>query len=103
MIVKHNIINLSKFIIIANSNMIIAGVMVMNLKYQNEYTKLGLNIAYYRKLNKYTQLQLCELLDIDRTHISKIELGNVGVSLDILFSLSEILKVPVSKFFEFKE
>jgi len=75
----------------------------MNLEHQNKYTKLGLNIAYYRKLNKYTQLQLCELLDIDRTHISKIELGNVGVSLDILFSLSDLLNVPVHHFFEFKD
>ena len=103
MIVKHNIINFSTFIISLNNTIIIVGVVVMNLKYENEYTRLGLNIAYYRKLRKYTQLQLCELLDIDRTHISKIELGNVGVSLDIIFSLSEVLDVPVYRFFDFKD
>ena len=75
----------------------------MELKHKTKYERLGLNIAYYRKLHKYTQLQLCELLDIDRTHISKIELGNVGVSLDIIFSLSELLNIPVNKFFEFED
>ena len=75
----------------------------MDIRHQDRYTKLGLNIAYYRKLRKYTQLQLCEMLDIDRTHISKIELDNVGVSLDIIFSLADVLDIPVYKLFEFRE
>ncbi len=70
---------------------------------KDKYEKLGLNIAYYRKLRKYTQIQLCEMLDIDRTYISKIELGNVGVSLDIVFRLSDVLDVQVYRFFEFRE
>lgn len=75
----------------------------MDLKYKNKYIRLGLNVAYYRKLSKYTQLQLAELLDVDRSYISKIELGNVGVSLDIMFKLSELLDIPVNKFFELRE
>lgn len=75
----------------------------MDINQKDNYVKLGLNIAYYRKLRKYTQLELCELLDIDRSYISKIELGNVGVSLDIIFKLAQILNVPVNKFFEFRE
>ena len=39
---------------------------------------------FYRKRKKYTQLQLAELVDVDRSHISAIELGNVGVSLDVI-------------------
>ncbi|MEG0340304.1 MAG: helix-turn-helix transcriptional regulator, partial [Oscillospiraceae bacterium] len=74
-----------------------------DINQKDNYVKLGLNIAYYRKLRKYTQLRLCELLDIDRSYISKIELGNVGVSLDIIFKLAQILNVPVNKFFEFRE
>jgi len=68
-----------------------------------KYTKLGLNISYYRKAKGYTQLQLSELLNIDRTHIGNIELANSGVSLDILFKISDLLKVPVNKFFEFRD
>ena len=45
----------------------------MDAAQKDKYVKLGLNIAYYRRLRKYTQLELCERLDIDRSYISKIE------------------------------
>ena len=75
----------------------------MDAAQKDKYVKLGLNIAYYRRLRKYTQLELCERLDIDRSYISKIELGNAGVSPDVLFRLSDVLEVPTYKFFEFRE
>jgi len=68
-----------------------------------KYRKLGLNIAYYRKERGYTQLQLSELLDIDRTHMGNIELARSGVSLDILFRMSDLLEVPIHQFFEFRD
>lgn len=74
----------------------------MDYSQKDKYEMLGINISFYRKVNKFTQLQLCEILDIDRSYLSKIELGNVGVSLDIIFKLSDILEVPVDKFFDFK-
>ena len=51
----------------------------MKKEYKALYEKFGLNVVYYRKSLRVTQLQLAELLDIDRSHISAIELGNVGV------------------------
>jgi len=68
-----------------------------------KYRKLGLNVAYYRKEKGYTQLQLAELLDIDRSHMGNIELANSGVSLDVLFRMSDLLEVPIYKFFEFRD
>ena len=68
-----------------------------------KYKKLGLNLSYYRKAKGYTQLQLSELLNIDRTHMGNIELANSGVSLDILFQLSDLLEIPVYKFFGFRD
>ena len=68
-----------------------------------KYHKLGLNIAYYRKDKGYTQEQLADALNLDRTTISKIELALSGVSLDVLFRLSDELQVPVYKFFVFSE
>ena len=56
----------------------------MRKEYKNLYEKFGLNVVYYRKRKKLTQLQLAELVDIDRSHISAIELGNVGVSFDVI-------------------
>ncbi|MEG2022028.1 MAG: helix-turn-helix transcriptional regulator, partial [Oscillospiraceae bacterium] len=45
----------------------------MKQEYYDRYRKLGLNIAYYRKLKGFTQDQLSEKMDIDQTHLSKIE------------------------------
>ena len=75
----------------------------MDMNQFGKYKKLGLNIAYYRKDRGYTQMKLAELLDIDRAHMQRIETANVGVSLDVLFRLSDLIDVPVYKFFEFRD
>ncbi len=63
---------------------------------------LGLNIAYYRKLNGYIQESLAEKLNLDRTTISKIELAACGVSLDVLFEMADLFKIPTKKLFIFR-
>lgn len=65
----------------------------MKKEYKPLYEKFGLNVVYYRKRKKLTQLQLAELVDIDRSHISAIELGNVGVSFDVIFKMCEVLDI----------
>lgn len=75
----------------------------MDLNYIEDYRNLGLNIAFYRKKRKLTQMQLAELLDIDRSHMSAIELANVGVSLDVIFKLCHVLQVPPKILFDFKD
>jgi len=74
----------------------------MNKEYKESYRKLGLNIAYYRKDRGYTQMQLAELLDIDRSHMSAIELATVGVSLDIIFKLCQVLQLSPRDLFDFR-
>ena len=71
--------------------------------HKSKYKLLGLNIAYYRKLNGYTQESFAEKLEIDRTTVSKIELATCGVSLDLLFDISSLLNVPLNKLFDFRE
>lgn len=56
----------------------------MKEQYREQYRKFGLNVVYYRKAMRVTQLQLAEMLDIERSHISAIELGNVGVSMALM-------------------
>ncbi len=75
----------------------------MKRDYQDRYIKIGLNIAYYRKLRDYTQEQLAEKVDIDRTHMSKIEVATVGVSLDMLFAIADVLQVPPKELLDFRE
>lgn len=74
----------------------------MKQEYKALYEKFGLNVGYYRKRKRLTQLQLAELVDIDRSHISAIELGNVGVSLDVIFRLCEVLEISPKELFDFR-
>lgn len=74
----------------------------MNRTYQQEYRSLGLNIAFYRKKAGLTQMQLAELLDIDRSHMSAIELATVGASLDVVFRLCRVLDVTPAELFTFR-
>lgn len=75
----------------------------MNFEYADKYKKLGLNIAYYRKDRGYTQIQLAEKVGIDRSHMSAIELATVGVSLDVIFKICEVLDILPSNLFDFRD
>ena len=75
----------------------------MKQEYSDLYEKLGLNVVYYRKKNRLTQLELAELVDVDRSHISAIELGKVGVSFDVIFKLCEVLKITPKDLFDFRD
>lgn len=75
----------------------------MKKEYKELYEKFGLNVVYFRKREQLTQLQLAELVDIDRSHISAIELGNVGVSMDVIFKMCEVLKVTPKELFDFRD
>ena len=74
----------------------------MKQEYKALYEKFGLNVVYYRKRKRLTQLQLAELVDIDRSHISAIDLGNVGVSLNVIFRLCEVLEITPKELFDFR-
>ena len=75
----------------------------MKEEYREQYRKFGLNVVYYRKMLQITQLQLAELLDIQRSHISAIELGNVGVSFDLIFKMCEVFKIKPKDLFDFRD
>ena len=75
----------------------------MKAEYKGLYEKFGLNVVYYRKRRKLTQLQLAELVDIDRSHISAIELGNVGVSFDVMFKMCEVRGIQPKDLFDFRD
>lgn len=75
----------------------------MDKTYFKEYKNLGLNISFYRKSRGYTQMELAELLDIDRSHMSAIELATVGVSLDVIFKMCDVLQLEPKQLFDFRE
>lgn len=75
----------------------------MKQEYKKYYEQFGLKVVYYRKKKRLTQMKLAEMADIDRSHISAIELGNVGVSFDVIFKLCEVLEITPKQLFDFRE
>lgn len=77
----------------------------MDYKRINEFRLLGLTIAYYRKLRGLTQAELAEATNLSRTHISNIEApnGKTSISLNKLFDIADVLKVPVKDLFDFRD
>jgi len=71
--------------------------------HDEEFIKIGLNIAYYRKLKKMTQLDLAEKSGISRTHMSNIEAPNspTALSIETLLDIADALEVPVSQLLDF--
>lgn len=68
-----------------------------------KYNRIGLNIAYQRKLKKLTQIQLSERIGISRTHMSNIEAPNMvtPISLEVIFNIADALEISVKTLFKF--
>jgi len=75
-----------------------------NMVFGDKLIRLGLNIAYYRKIKLLTQEQLAEQVGVDRSYISKIEAPNMytSISLELLCKIADALDVSESKLFEFR-
>ena len=73
----------------------------MKIEQIEKYRRLGLNIAYYRKIKGLSQSRLAELLDISRTHVSRIETAVCAVSLDVVFDICDVLGVTPDRLFDF--
>ena len=75
----------------------------MRKEQQEKYRLLGLNIAYYRKEKGISQSKLAELINISRTHMSRIETADCAVSLDVVFDICDVLCIAPKKLFDFRE
>ena len=62
---------------------------------------IGKQIAKYRKERGLTQNQLSEILDIYREHLAKIETAKRGISLGLVFEISEALNISEKDLFNF--
>ena len=74
----------------------------MQTKYEQKYIRFGLKVQYYRKLRGMTQEAFAEKAGISWSHLAKVEspARAFGVSMETLFSIAEVLEIPVSKLFE---
>lgn len=66
------------------------------------YEQLGLNIAYFRRARHLSQDKLAELINISRTHMSRIETASCAVSLDVIFDLCDVLEISPRDLFDFR-
>lgn len=74
----------------------------MSLRHYDKMRSLGLNIAYYRKKKNISQIKLAEMINISRTHISRIETAECAPSLEVIFDICEALEIEPSKLFDNK-
>ncbi len=74
----------------------------MKTEFPDRYITLGLKIAYYRKKSGYTQENFAELIGKSVNFVGQVEgTGTVcGVSLETLFKMAQVLKIPPSKLLE---
>ena len=77
----------------------------MKAEYKTDYIKLGLKIAYYRKLKGMSQEQLAESIDKNAAFIGHVEAPNISktISLDTLFDIAKVLEIPAHKFLDFND
>lgn len=75
---------------------------MMQTKYPQKYIQFGLKVQYYRKLQGMTQEAFAEKVGISWSYLAKIESPSrpFGVSMETLFTIADVLGIPVSKLFE---
>ena len=74
----------------------------MQNRHSEKYKYLGLNIAYYRKERGYSQSRFAEIINVSRTHMSRIETANCAVSLDVIFDICDALEISPNRLFDFR-
>ncbi len=74
----------------------------MKTEFPEKYITLGLKIAYYRRKAGLTQENFAELIGKSVSFVGQVEgTGTVrGVSLETLFKMAQVLKIPPTKLLE---
>ena len=69
------------------------------------YRQMGLWIAFYRKLNGYTQEEFAERLNISAGYLSQVESQSKvqPISMDLLFDIADLLGIDPARLLEFKK
>lgn len=77
----------------------------MKIEHADRHMKIGLRIAYFRKMKGFTQEQLAEKLGKSAGYIGAVEAINVerAISMDLLFDISDVLGIPAYKFLQFDD
>ena len=73
--------------------------LMLDSQYKINLVKIGLKIAYYRKLSGMTQEELAEACELSAGYVSQLEAPGMYFcpSLKTLFKIAEVLGTTVSK------
>ena len=71
--------------------------MKANVHQTFDYASIGLRIKSARNKAGMTQDQFAEKLHISRRHVSLLENGERGISLELLVQVSDVLSIPVTE------
>ena len=73
----------------------------MGLSFEERRNQLGLNITYYRRAQKLTQMQLADRVNVSSCYISQIERGLKTVSLPTLMKIADVLDIEEMRLLDF--
>ena len=62
-----------------------------------DHKEIGKKIRLLRKMNNMTATELAIKMGIDQPKLSKLELGRLKWSVDLLMKVSEIFEIPVDQ------
>ena len=77
----------------------------MKTEFPDRYRRLGIKIAYYRKLAGLTQAELAERIDKSTAFLGQVEAPGIvcGISLETLFKIARDLDIPPEKLLEYSD
>lgn len=59
--------------------------------------RLGLNIKFYRNKLNFTQEKLAEIIDVERSYITAIEIGDKSPSVYCLYMIAKALNTSLNE------
>ncbi len=72
----------------------------MNPKYKKHLKSIGVRLKRLRKERGITQQELAYDCEVNLSTIQRIEAGTQNITLNILYTLAEVLKIKVEDFFK---
>ena len=73
----------------------------MGVSFEERRIRLGLNITYYRRARRITQMQLADRVNVSSCYISQIERGLKTVSLPTLMKIADALEIAEMRLLDF--
>jgi len=73
---------------------------LIQAKRQDIKVSIGINFKKYRKMNNYTQQEICDELGIERTTITNIEAGKQNMTMEHLLGFCEFFGITPNDMLE---